>query len=186
MTPGKKAPGLEIAEAIPTSALQRRRSEFLNSCQVCWRIMRWQNGRSWRSRNLYSGNAQKGSVSRKDEGAAHSIQARRSLLHQRPNTFAQTNSVSLILRFQNGGGPYIPELSANRTFDRSSRPVGSGTPNYGWGRVGGNSGPNPLHSARSMAQSHASPCGLVGHPASSVERELQPPPWALAALDNSS
>ena len=43
--------------------------------------------------NLYPENAFKGSVTKKDEGAAHSIQARSSLLQQRPNTFAQTNSV---------------------------------------------------------------------------------------------
>jgi len=58
--------------------------------------------------NLYSENALKGSVTKKDEGAAHSIQARRSLLQLRPNTFAQTNSVILTFRLQNGGGPYIP------------------------------------------------------------------------------
>lgn len=40
--------------------------------------MRWQNGRSRRSRNLCWGNAFKGSDSKKDEGAAHSIQARSS------------------------------------------------------------------------------------------------------------
>ena len=55
--------------------------------------MRWQNGRSRRSRNLYPENAFKGRVTKKDEGAAHSIQARSSLLQQRPDTFAQTNSV---------------------------------------------------------------------------------------------
>jgi len=81
---------------------------FPSSCQVCWRTMRWHNGRSRRSRNLHSENACQGSVIKKDEGAAHSIQARRSLLQQRPDTFAQTYSVILILRLQNGGGPYIP------------------------------------------------------------------------------
>jgi hypothetical protein len=53
-------------------------------------------------------NAFKGSVTKKDGGAAHSIQARSSLLQQRPDTFAQTYSVILIFRLQNGGGPYIP------------------------------------------------------------------------------
>jgi len=62
--------------------------------------MRWHNGRSRRSRNLHSENASKGSETKKDEGAAHSIQARRSLLQQRPDTFAQTNSVFLIFRLQ--------------------------------------------------------------------------------------
>ena len=47
-------------------------------------------------------------VAKKDEGAAHSIQARRSLLQQRPDTFAQTNSVIFTFRLQYGGGPYIP------------------------------------------------------------------------------
>ena len=70
--------------------------------------MRWQNGRTRRSRNLYSENACKGSVTKKDEGAAHSIQARSSLLQQRPDTFAQTNKTTPILRLQNSGGPYIP------------------------------------------------------------------------------
>src|ERR1700756_5560516 len=69
---------------------------FSDSCQVCWRTMRWQNGRSRRSRNLYSENAYQGSETNEDESAAHSIQARRSLLQQRPDTFAQTNSVFLI------------------------------------------------------------------------------------------
>jgi hypothetical protein len=58
--------------------------------------------------NLHSENALKGSVTKKDEGAAHSIQARSSILQSRPDTFAQTNSVILTLRLQNGGGPYIP------------------------------------------------------------------------------
>ena len=70
-------------------------SKFSDSCQVCWRTMRWHNGRSRRSRNLHSENAYQGSETKKDEGAAHSIQARRSLLQQRPDTFAQTNSVIL-------------------------------------------------------------------------------------------
>jgi hypothetical protein len=70
--------------------------------------MRWHNGRSRRSRNLHSENAYKGSETKKDEGATHSIQARRSLLQQRPDTFAQTISVFIIFRLQNGGGPYIP------------------------------------------------------------------------------
>ena len=70
--------------------------------------MRWHNGRSRRSRNLHSENAYQGSEIKKDEGAAHSIQARRSLLQQRPDTFAQTNFVIRIFRLQNDGGPYIP------------------------------------------------------------------------------
>ena len=88
-----------------------------DSCQVCWRNMRWHNGRSRRSRNLQPENASKGSVTKKDEGAAHSIQARRSLLQQRPDTFAQTNSGILTFRLQSGGGPYIPDWppSARKT-----------------------------------------------------------------------
>jgi hypothetical protein len=70
--------------------------------------MRWHNGRTRRSLNPNSENACKGSVTKKDEGAAHSIQARSSLLQQRPDTFAQTNKTTPILRLQNSGGPYIP------------------------------------------------------------------------------
>ena len=50
-------------------------SKFSDSCQVCWRTMRWHNGRSRRSRNLYPENAFQGSETKKDEGAAHSIRA---------------------------------------------------------------------------------------------------------------
>jgi hypothetical protein len=89
--------------------------------------MRWHNGRSRRSRNLCWGNAFKGSDSKKDEGAAHSIQARRSLLQQRPDTFAQANSVFLIFRLQNGGGPYIPlpgrALSLGKNADKLHSPL---------------------------------------------------------------
>ena len=70
--------------------------------------MRWHNGRSRRSREPVPGKCLQGSVIKKDEGAAHPIQARSSLLQQRPDTFAQTNSVILTFRLQNGGGPYIP------------------------------------------------------------------------------
>jgi hypothetical protein len=103
-----QAPGLEIASRFPHLQSNGDDYEFCDSCQVCWRTMRWHNGRSRRSRNLQQENASKGSVIKKDEGAAHSIQARSSLLQQRPDTFAQTNSVILIFRLQNGGGPYIP------------------------------------------------------------------------------
>jgi transposase len=36
-------------------------SKFSDPCQVCWRTMRWHNGRSRRSRNLHSENAFQGS-----------------------------------------------------------------------------------------------------------------------------
>src|SRR5215469_1235533 len=78
--------------------------------------MRWQNGRSRRPRKPVTGNCLKGSVTTKDEGAAHPIQARRSLLQQRPDTFAQTYSVFLIFRLQNGGGPYIPVCRQTRSW----------------------------------------------------------------------
>jgi len=45
-------PGLEIAFAIPTSTDQRLLTELMIFCQVCWRTMRWHNGRTRRSRNL--------------------------------------------------------------------------------------------------------------------------------------
>jgi transposase len=64
--------------------------------------------RSRRSRNLHPETACKGRVTKKDESAAHSIQARRSLLQQRPDTFAQTNMSLSFFACKNGGGPYIP------------------------------------------------------------------------------
>ena len=91
--------------------------------------MRWHNGRSRRSRNLHSENAYKGSETKKDEGAAHSIQARSSLLQQRPDTFAQTNSVTFIFRLQYGGGPYIPYCrSLGRNLKRAVAICASETP----------------------------------------------------------
>ena len=85
--------------------------------------MRWQNGRSRRSRNLHPENAFQGSETKKDEGAAHSIQARRSLLQQRPDTFAQTNSVTFIFRLQYGGGPYIPYCRSSDQNITSAMPT---------------------------------------------------------------
>src|ERR1700746_2821203 len=83
--------------------------------------MRWQHGRSRRSRNLHSKNAYKGSGTEKDERAAHAIQDKSTLLQQRPDTFAQTNSVFLIFRLQNGGGPYIFRIAGDTATCRRLR-----------------------------------------------------------------
>jgi hypothetical protein len=42
-------PGLGVAEAIPH--LQTSDGYGFSSCQVCWRIARWHNGRTRRSPN---------------------------------------------------------------------------------------------------------------------------------------
>jgi hypothetical protein len=81
--------------------------------------MRWHNGRSRRSRNLYSENAPKGSLTKKDEGAAHSIQARSSLLQQRPDTFAQTNT------------PF-PSFACKTAADHTFRLAGHSPGTPGW------------------------------------------------------
>jgi GH15 family glucan-1,4-alpha-glucosidase len=65
--------------------------------------------------NLYSENARKGSVTKTDEGAADSIQAKSPLLQQRLDTFARTIFVILIFRLQYGGGPYIPSWRLTNT-----------------------------------------------------------------------
>jgi hypothetical protein len=54
-------PGLEIAPRFPHLQSNDDGSKFSDSCQVCWRTMRWHNGRSRRSRNLHSENTSKGS-----------------------------------------------------------------------------------------------------------------------------
>jgi hypothetical protein len=71
--------------------------------------------------NLYPENTFKGSVIKKDEGTAHPIQARSSLLQSRPNTFAQANSVITL---------FACKTAADHTF-----------------RVGGNTSPSrpPTH-----------------------------------------
>jgi hypothetical protein len=110
MTPGTKRQAWKSLTRFPH--LQTNCddcSEFGDSCQVCWRKQEMaKTVDPGALENLYTENAFKGSVTKKDEGAAHSIQARSSLLQSRPNTFAQTNSVILTIRLQNGGGPYIP------------------------------------------------------------------------------
>ena len=52
MTPGT-TPGLEIANAIPTSA-DPATTRFFCSCQVCWRRKRWHHGLTVVLENLLS------------------------------------------------------------------------------------------------------------------------------------
>src|ERR1700752_4524062 len=67
-------PRLEIAHAIPTSAAQLLRVIF--SCQVCWRTMRWHNGRTRRSPNPNPEEVFRDCVTNGERSAAHSILAR--------------------------------------------------------------------------------------------------------------
>ncbi len=73
--------------------------------------MRWHNSRSRRSRNLQPENACKGSLTKKDEGAAHSIpfRPRRSLLHQRPDTSAQTFYIAGFME-RRGNWPWFADF----------------------------------------------------------------------------
>ena len=50
-------PGLEIAARFPhpQTSDDYDGTEFMSSCQVCWRTMRWHNGRTRRSQNLIVG-----------------------------------------------------------------------------------------------------------------------------------
>ena len=105
---------IKTDDQLDLQSLHRVRERWVMRRTAVINQMRWHNGRSRRSRNLQPENASKGSITKKDEGAAHSIQARRSLLQQRPDTFAQTFFVILILRLQNGGGPYIPDCRQTR------------------------------------------------------------------------
>src|ERR1700756_980949 len=67
-------PRLEIAHAIPTSAAQLLRVIF--SCQVCWRTMRWHNGRTRCSPNPNPEEVFRDCVTNGERSAAHSILAR--------------------------------------------------------------------------------------------------------------
>src|SRR5882762_5018839 len=108
--------------------------EIMISCQVCWRIRRWHNGRTRHSPNPEPGKVSQDCLTNGEESAAHSILARSDPLQQRPYTFAQTNlwrlQISLAarrrtihfacgeaadhtFRLRRGGGPYI-SLAARR------------------------------------------------------------------------
>src|SRR6266404_952797 len=65
--------------------------EITISCQVCWRMRRWHNGRTRRSPNPKSEIVLRDCSVNGEESAAHSILARSDPLQQRPYTFAQTN-----------------------------------------------------------------------------------------------
>src|SRR5467141_1578969 len=65
--------------------------EIMISCQVCWRMRRWHNGRTRRSPNPKSEIVLRDCSVNGEESAAHSILARSDPLQQRPYTFAQTN-----------------------------------------------------------------------------------------------
>jgi hypothetical protein len=68
--------------------------EIMISCQVCWRIRRWHNGRTRHSPNPEPGKVSQDCLTNGEESAAHSILAKSDLLPQRPYTFAQTNLVT--------------------------------------------------------------------------------------------
>src|SRR5712664_2398943 len=76
--------------------------EIMISCQVCWRMRRWHNGRTRRSPNPKSEIVLRDCSVNGEESAAHSILARSDPLQQRPYTFAQTNlwrpQISLAVR----------------------------------------------------------------------------------------
>src|SRR6266404_4888871 len=65
--------------------------EITISCQVCWRMRRWHNGRTRRSPNPKSEIVLRDCSVNGEESAAHSILARSDPLQQRPYTFAQSN-----------------------------------------------------------------------------------------------
>jgi len=50
--------------------------EFIFSCQVCWRTMRWHNGRTRRSENPYPEEVLQDCLTNGETSAAHSILAR--------------------------------------------------------------------------------------------------------------
>jgi hypothetical protein len=58
--------------------------------------------------NLYPENAFKAALLKRTRAQRIPFRPGDRLLQQRPDTFAQTFSVILIFRLQNGGGPYVP------------------------------------------------------------------------------
>src|SRR6266850_171181 len=91
--------------------------EIMTSCQVCWRIRRWHNGRTRHSPNPEPGKVSQDCLTNGEESAAHSILARSDSLQQRPYTFAQTNLVTSSL-FACGD-------TADHTFRVSRQPPGT-------------------------------------------------------------
>src|SRR6266849_2692020 len=60
------------------------------SCQVCWRIIRWHNGRTRRSRNLSHRKSPKTANLNRTRAQRIPSRPRGLLLPKRPYTFAQT------------------------------------------------------------------------------------------------
>jgi hypothetical protein len=108
-------------------------TEMRISCQVCWRAMRWHNGRTRHSPNRMWEEVFQDCHTKWEESAAHSILARSIVLQQRPNTFAQTNPVILTLRLardQRNTEPLILALSDPANIELNRMP----------GRLRGNRG----------------------------------------------
>src|SRR5713101_2825933 len=98
--------------------------EITISCQVCWRMRRWHNGRTRRSPNPKSEIVLRDCPTNGEESAAHSILARSDSLQQRPYTFAQTNLVtSSLFRLRRRGGPYIPGCRRSGSYRVAARIV---------------------------------------------------------------
>jgi hypothetical protein len=82
--------------------------EFIFSCQVCWRTMRWHNGRTRRSENPYPEEVFK---------TAKLMGRRTQRIPSWPGATAPTKAayicadqpVTFTFRLQQGGGPYIPD-----------------------------------------------------------------------------
>jgi hypothetical protein len=79
--------------------------EFSDSCQVCWRTMRWHNGRSRRSRNLYSEDVCKGSETEKGRGRIAFHSGQEIDIPPEAGYIRADLSCHPIFRLQNSGGP---------------------------------------------------------------------------------
>src|SRR6266403_3726187 len=88
--------------------------EIMISCQVCWRIRRWHNGRTRHSPNPEPGKVSQDCLTNGEESAAHSILARSEAIHSNKGRIHLRRPTCDILTFRlrRSGGPYIPGCSS--------------------------------------------------------------------------
>ena len=89
------------------------------TCQVCWRILRWHNGRSRRSGNLWSKTVSRDFLLKEEQSAAHPIVARRSRSPTKAEYICADQLASVTFRLQKSGGPYIYSATSRRVSARS-------------------------------------------------------------------
>jgi hypothetical protein len=93
---------------FPTSTDQRLLKELTIFCQVCWRTMRWHNGRTRRARNLQTGKAFPGCLTKLGRERTVFHHGLEPCAPMKAEYICADKPVTLIFRLRQSGGPYIP------------------------------------------------------------------------------